>query len=242
METVKKILKYLDGELSMEEKKQFEALIGKDPRLAADADFIKEINEAILDDDVSALREKLREILDPEGMQKPVSTPRTLILRIAVAASVIMLVSLAAGYLIFRDSSTRLFAEYYQPYQTFIRTRSHEASRDDFMKACLFYQEGKYQESFEIFKTFLDKEPQDPAGHFYLGLCALELQQFDLAIREFTRTEQGIETPYSLHAQWYLALAYLETKQFKEARKYLDILTSEKNIYTAEARKIKRKL
>ena len=242
METVKKILKYLDGELSMEGKKQFEALIGKDPRLAADAEFIKEVNEAILEDDVEALREKLKEIMYPEGIKKPLRSRRKQVFRISAAASVFLLLSMALGYLVFRDSSARLYDEYYQPYQTFIRTRSHADSRDEFDKACLLYQQGKYQESFEILQSFLKTAPEDPAGHFYLGLCAMELAQHDTAIREFILVEENDSTPFALHARWYLSLAYVEMNQVKNARKYLDLLISEKNIYTSEAKKIKRKL
>lgn len=62
MKKMRLIEEYLDGSLSAEEKKNFEDRLGKDKELADLVKMHLDVNESIRDDELHALREKLKEI------------------------------------------------------------------------------------------------------------------------------------------------------------------------------------
>ena len=104
------------------------------------------------------------------------------------------------------------------------------------------YQEGDYQASYEILKNYISKHFDDQTAHFYFGLNALELNLYDQAIDEFALVEQDTISPFALHARWYLAMTYLKTGNSKSARLFLQRLADNDNMYSAEAKKILKKI
>ena len=242
MDNLEKIERYLNGSMLSEEKKEFDTLLKNNSKLLAEVVLVKEINEAILDDEAEEFRQTLKKIINPDQESKPINKSLINALKIPLAASVIILVGLSLYNIFIHQDSSKLFSNFYKPYSTDISTRSAEKMKDNIQLSYYLYQEGDYESSYEMLKNYTIKNFDDQTARFYLGLNALQLQYYKLAIDEFTMVEQDTVSPFALHARWYLAMAYLKEGNIKSARHFFQKLTDEDNMYSYRARKILKKL
>ena len=242
MDNLEKIERYLNGSMLSKEKKEFDTLLKNNSKLLAEVVLVKEINEAILDDEAEEFRQTLKKIINPDQESKPINKSLINALKIPLAASVIILVGLSLYNIFIHQDSSKLFSNFYKPYSTDISTRSAEKMKDNIQLSYYLYQEGDYESSYEMLKNYTIKNFDDQTARFYLGLNALQLQYYKLAIDEFTMVEQDTVSPFALHARWYLAMAYLKEGNIKSARHFLQKLTDEDNMYSYRARKILKKL
>ena len=60
MDNLEKIERYLNGSMLSEEKKEFDTLLKNNSKLLAEVVLVKEINEAILDDEAEEFRQTLK--------------------------------------------------------------------------------------------------------------------------------------------------------------------------------------
>jgi hypothetical protein len=243
MDNFKQIEKYLDGSMSSDEKKKFEESLTQDKNIAADLVFHQEINEAISDDDIVNFRQTVKNIIDQNMIRsRPIKRPLTIAFKISLAAAVFLFLMVGLFRILTHHDLPELYSSFYEPYKTDISTRTLEDSKKDIQLPYILYQNGDYEASYEILTNYLLSNSNDQSAHFYLGLNALELNRPDIAIEEFSFLEQDTLSPFELHARWYLTLTYLKTGDLTRARKLLHQLIEEKNIYTAKAKKIIRKL
>ena len=243
MERLKQIENYLDGNMSVLEKKKFENSLLIDQKLADELNFHKEVNEAILDDATADFRQTLKSIVEHDSVEnKHVSRSLISVMKVPLVASILILIGLSLYNIIMHQNPSKLFADYYKPYNTDISTRSIERSKDNIQLSYYLYQEGDFQTSFEILKNYISSNFDDQTAHFYLGLDALELSLYDQAIDEFAHVEQDAVSPFALHARWYLAMTYLKTGKVDNAKILLQRLVKDENMYSAKAKKILKKL
>jgi len=243
MEKLKQIENYLDGNMSNPEKDNFEKSLSIDKELADELNFHKELNEAILDDATENFRRALKNVVEPRSFRiKPGNRSLISALKIPLAASVLILIGLSLYNIFIHQDSSELFTNFYEPYSTDISTRSIERSRDNIQLSYYLYQEGDFQTSFEILKNYISSNFDDQTAHFYLGLNALELCYYDQAINELALVEQDTISPFALHARWYLAMTYLKTGNTEYAQILLQRLIEEENMYSADAKKILKKI
>ena len=243
MERLKQIENYLDGNMSDLEKKKFENSLLIDQELADELSFHKEVNEAILDDATADFRQTLKSIVEHDSVEnKHVSRSLISVMKVPLVASILILIGLSLYNIIMHQNPSKLFTNYYKPYNTDISTRSIEQSKDNIQLSYYLYQEGDFQTSFEILKNYISSNFDDQTAHFYLGLDALELSLYDQAIDEFTFVEQDTASPFALHARWYLAMTYLKTGKVDPAKKLLQRLVKDENMYSAKAKNILKKI
>ena len=242
MDNLEKIERYLNGSMLSKEKKEFDTLLKNNTKLSAEVVLVKEINEAILDDEAEEFRQTLKKIINPDQESKPINKSLINALKIPLAASVIILVGLSLYNIFIHQDTSKLFSNFYKPYSTDISTRSAAKMKDNIQLSYYLYQEGDYESSYEMLKNYTIKNFDDQTARFYLGLNALQLQYYKMAIDEFTMVEQDTVSPFALHARWYLAMAYLKEGNIKSARHFLQKLTDEDNMYSYRARKILKKL
>ena len=242
MDNLEKIERYLNGSMLSEEKKEFDTLLKNNSKLLAEVVLVKEINEAILDDEAEEFRQTLKKIINPDQESKPINKSLINALKIPLAASVIILVGLSLYNIFIHQDTSKLFSNFYKPYSTDISTRSAAKMKDNIQLSYYLYQEGDYESSYEMLKNYTIKNFDDQTARFYLGLNALQLQYYKMAIDEFTMVEQDTVSPFALHARWYLAMAYLKEGNIKSARHFFQKLTDEDNMYSYRARKILKKL
>lgn len=242
MKRTSMIENFLDGTMEEKKRKQFKNRIANDKKLASEVALQKDVNDAIKEDDVHKFRMSVRKIIHPENHLINLQSRITKFLKYPIAAAIILLIGLSLWQIISNKSSLEIFNRFYTPYQADISTRSGAKLTDKVQLSYLLYQEGDYEASFEILKNYLAKNFNNQTAHFYYGMNALELQQYDIAIKELESVAEDLSTPFSLHAKWYLAMAYLKIEQEEEAIKFLNQLAGTKNLYTEKAEKILRML
>jgi hypothetical protein len=240
MERIKLIESYLDGSMHPVDREQFEKSLAEDKELAAEFELTKDVNEAILDENTVNFRKEVRRIIEMKSDRM-----RNILhsFKIPFAASIIILIGLSLWQFIsFKQSPQELYTAFYSPYQTDLTTRSAENEIDKSELAYLLYQRGEYEASFKMLKNYLLKNNDNETAHYYLGLNAMELKMYSVAIDEFLPLQRETCNPFALHAQWYISLAYLELGQPDEARKYLTILAGQQNMYAKKAKIILKKM
>jgi tetratricopeptide (TPR) repeat protein len=243
MKEISKIESFLDGTMKDEEKAEFEKRIASDKKLASEVALYQAVNEAIKEEDVHQFRISIRNILHQHNNNiMNLRTRVTRFIKYPIAATILILIGLSLWQLILNKSSLEVYNMFYNPYQTDISTRSGEQLSDKIQLSYLLYQEGDYEASFEILKNYLADNFNDQTAHFYYGMNAIELQHDDLAIKELKVVAEDLSTPFSIHAQWYLAMTYLKNDQQDEAIKYIKQLAGSNNFYTQKANKILKML
>ncbi|WP_062061666.1 tetratricopeptide repeat protein [Aquimarina longa] len=96
------------------------------------------------------------------------------------------------------------------------------------------FREKKYTNALEIFNTYhSDTNSLNPQVLLYIAIAQLELDQNKLAIENFNRLLNS-DTLDAPKAHWYLALTYLKLEKIEEAKNELQILLKDSsNIHTA---------
>ena len=140
-----------------------------------------------------------------------------------------------------QPDAAKAFANYYQPYETDLNTRSKEINYSDIRFAYVLYQKGDYNTAYEMLNDYNKKVNHNYTALFYFGLSALELNKFNDAEESLKEVSIDSNTSYSLHADWYLSMLYLKFDRPFQAENYLEHLASGNNYYTKKARKILRK-
>jgi hypothetical protein len=240
MDKIRLIESYLDGGMSVTEREQFEKLLEEDSELASELALHKNVNEAILDEETVRFRVAVRRIIEEKT-----SIPRKFLhaLKYPLAASILILIGLSLWQLFFlKKSPAELYLSYYKPYHSDISTRSTEESKNTIDLACMLYQEGDFESSFSMLQDYLHKNSDNLVAHFYLGLSAMELNMYNLAIEEFKIVEQDPVTPFAIHARWYLAMSFIQLGQVNDALHCLNVLSKEENLYSEKASAILKRI
>jgi tetratricopeptide (TPR) repeat protein len=96
-----------------------------------------------------------------------------------------------------------------------------DTGRTVFRKAMTAYVEGNYGESAELLEQAQEKEPLALDVQFYLGVCRLLIGQPQAAIEPLQRAASVKGPMLQQQAHYFLAKAYLQGMQFKEAEEEL---------------------
>jgi hypothetical protein len=243
MKRIMIIENYLEGKLDQAERLEFEEMLTHDKNFHEEIKLHKEVNEAIKDDELFLFREKLSKVVNDNIKKTLILTASSRkFIKFPVAASIIFLIVFSLWQILSFDSPKELYSNYYEPYQPDISTRSVNTSNDKIQLSSILYQDGDYNKSFDILRSYLEKNPENQIASFYYSLNAIELNKYDVAISGLKKIEKDAATPIALHARWYLAMTYLKTNNTAEARFYLLRLVEDENYYTEKARKILKKL
>ena len=101
-----------------------------------------------------------------------------------------------------------LFAAHYEPYPNIIAPIvKSETSATDYDLAFQRYEQGQYGEALQL----LEQLPTtDEAVNFYQGLTLIAQQDWERASAVLIPISENDQHRFSLPAQWYLALTYLQ--------------------------------
>ena len=239
------IEKFIENELDGEQLKWFQEQLRTNPHFVKQYKLHLEVNEAIKENNVMELREKLDKIYQAEIKKKtrPVITlsSRTWL----IAASVLLVITLATAYEIFMAgySPEKLYSMYYEPYQTIIKVRSAEESVNSIVEKGLHAYENKnYEKAITHFQSTLEKESDNHLARFYLGIAFMETQQYGEAIESFQEIKDQQINLFVQQANWYLGLALLKTGEKQKAIHQFSQIVKNKGYYQGKAEKILKHL
>lgn len=236
MKNLDLIEKYLNEELSANERSEFEQL------RKSDADFAEEVQVAVTINADFNVKQKMRwqGLLSEQGnvvKETPVRklAPRRSIGWIrSIAAVFILGVGLSLAWLMFSSPDAGTLADE-QLMEIYV---APEAFMNDSGKinvnwnnAISAYRDGQFSVAVAAIETSIEKSSEKlDEKHFYLGLSYLyeDVPNYDKAISHFaTSKELNSSALFAPKANWFMALAYLKQGKIKEAKTLLQLVINE---------------
>lgn len=238
--------KYLDGELEGDKLQIFEKMMEEDSEFLREVDFQKEVREAIAEEDVLELREKLQRIAESD-QEKCRTIPGKKIVY-TMAAAVIGIVLMAGTWLLlkqFNPDPSELYAQYYSPYENVYSIRSavtQNTMEEPATKAFRNYNKNDWTEAEKYFASAINNNPGNISYLFYAGIVKLELNKTEEALHHFKKVIQEEEGLFTQQAYWYISLAYLKSGNTDKAESYLNFIVDHEMIRKEEAESLLDKI
>jgi len=240
--------RYLDNDLSGPELNWFEKELDSNSELHAELKLQKELNEALGQDDILDLREKLNvihEMVDPEPNRKKIKkTFSENWVGIAAASAVILV---AIGFLLSNSinparTAEELFDQHYEPYIVPTNYRSATDINNVFHMALVEYGNQDYQKALQLFEKVLFEDESRMDVTLLTGISNLEIENYNKANNSFTKVIDQNDNLFIEQAEWYLALCYLKTGEQEKAHLQFGKIITDNSLYKEEAEDILNKL
>jgi len=215
MDREKLIEKYVQGQLTAEEQREFDGLIISEPGFKTEVEFhknLKRVAEAEDDDNFRKLMTDFEQDASSENIKTKYFPTKWL-----VAASVIVLVGLGYFFMVLNQPTTQeLFEENFTPYRN-VDHPNERGSQDEDLKTRAFttYSKGEFESAVEMFSKLYESEKES----YYLFYTANALIGHNEAIKAVPLLKEYISTSgeYTDESKWYLALAYLQLEDKNNA-------------------------
>jgi len=209
-----KLVQYLDGELSDDEKNAVEQQLSADSALKQTYDKLLLAKEAVRQ---FGLKEKVGGI--HHHMMKELATPvkkistagKIIRYTITIAASVLLLISGYIAYDFFTLTSEKIFSSNFKPYNL-STVRDEGLNEDAFEKA---YREKNYKLVLQLHESGAIRNQKN---NFLCGIAALELNNNSKAINCFNEVielNKKVELrELNDESEYYLFLSYLRNEDY----------------------------
>lgn len=229
---------YLNQQLSGDQLDAFEAKLNNDPDFKKEIEmqaFIHRGANKLGQDEMHAKLKKIRaEVLhtpakkteEPKAKVVPLGQKKKIrsLLRWGMAAAIALAIG-ASIYIIANHqtmSTDDLYANYYQPYTEEITVRGDNTNAS-VQEVTQLYKDKKYREALPAFLRLLAAEPDNAELQLVVGICQLELDNFDKASQSFSSVTNPL---YKDQAQWYLAMTFLKQNDLASAGTILKTIQS----------------
>lgn len=226
------IEKYLTDTLTDSEKADF-LLLMEDQELKERVLAEKRVVLALKAIERGQLKDRLKIV----SQDTPTTQPQASMKWWLFAASIAIIFTV--GYFFYSvGSAEKPFNKFYEPYPAVTIQRGQAI---DIEEGLMLYSQGKFKKAIpELERLPLNEKP---AYYLYLGNCYLQTKQPDKAVESFQSLIQISDDPIlKQHAQWYLALAYLQQKREDQALLELNKIIENKGIYAEEAEELTEEL
>ncbi len=233
MDKIKAIEDLFGGELSLAEQNKLRQEIDMNPSLKELFNQEEELVAGIKHWSRKELKQKLREI---EARLEPIKTAENETVKkkptnwrpLLAAASVSILIAL---YFVFNGLSTspdKLYEQYYEPYQAYapVIKRGGKMDTDPMTNAMMAYESKDFKKATAELEDIAPGEERD----FYLAHSYMASGEHAKALPLLEQlAETGAEPKSTVN--WYLALAYLKSKNIPAATEILNRLAGYDNTY-----------
>ncbi len=247
-----KIEAYLEGKLTEEERKAFEAQLASDPKLAEKVSLYKNIDQVIEDQSTLDFQKLVQEqgtiFLQNEqketaGEQSPIRflSRRSLL----IAASLLILV--ISIVLIYQNvnnqdklSGPELYAHNFDTYNLNQSLRSQVSRLTDFQNGIKAYQSQDYDLAVNIFEDLAQNDSDDIVLAYCLAQAYLNQQPAQFAKAKASLRKIIVEggSIYVPKAKWYLALIHLQEEALVEAKNLLEEVAQSDDQFGAKAKQV----
>ena len=112
---------------------------------------------------------------------------------------------------------------------------SPTASRRVFLQAMERYERGDWQGALAGLETATQQDPKSVPAHFFLAVCALQLDRNADAVRHLADVVKLGESPYLEDARFFLAKAHIRLGDLPAARRELEAVVALDGDRRAEA-------
>jgi tetratricopeptide (TPR) repeat protein len=230
------IERWLDGDLSAEEKAAFEARMESDPEFRQ-AVALRQDMASVVDGQLK--REAFQAQLESVGSKYfDTPSPRRPYAWIILLLAVVTALVLWWSGLFSPQSPQNLFQEYHQPPPiAWVSQGTQETLRSQAQTA---FNQGDYSLALSHIDRLLTQNPTNPEYQWYRGICLLETGDLESALAIFSALAEG-NTLLRPDAQWYLALTYLKMEHLEQCQEVLQEIPEESS-YFEKARALNKRL
>lgn len=241
------IERYLDGEMSRDERLWFTRELKGNPALKRELGLRERLNEAIHETEIMDFRKQLDSVFEEsraeiESKRHPVLTRR----KIAALSSSLMIAFAGILLLVLANrnlDNQKIYEKYFNPAEAGLTFRSQESSDNgELQTAMQFYQSGKYEQALYHFENILRADPTRLGLNLYSGISQMEVNRYHDANISFHKIIDNNYILYLEQAEWYLAFCYLMTDDIKKARDQFTLIEKRKGFYEHQAQKILRRI
>lgn len=218
---------YLQGELTVEQKNEFDKQLVEDAQFASEFEIFKSLESQLenkfgIEQERAAFKENLSQIAEQHFNKKP----KVIGLKpwyFAVAASVAILF----GLFFFNYNQNPVFADYNHPEQAAFAERGSEGG--PLKQAESEFNNKRYSLAIPHFEAILAKGETPEIQYFY-GISLLEQSEFLKAEAVFNELKAG-NSAYKEKAKWYLALSKLKQRDYKSCKEILQTISQDYEDY-----------
>lgn len=219
---------YLLNRLQGAELETFEKQLAQNPSLADEVAQHRQLMAAVDALGDLSMKERVRKIHQLEmGRAKSPKPNSTWKWAIAIG---IILIAAASLWLVLRpkpQTPAQLYANYYEPYALSFGTRSTE-SEQLLAEAGRLYKSGNFAEARPIFEQALATNSTDTKARLALGICQMELGQYDQALTQFNGLIAANDPLFGEQAIWYAAMVKLKQGDAASCKALLEGIISNK--------------
>lgn len=232
------IEKYIQNCLSSQEELEFNTLLKTDANFKKEVDFQDNLKKVVKHEDDINFRNFITDLED----NVKESTSKRPFLKWFAAASITILFGLSYLLIPKQEVSTNaLFASYFEPYRNVVAPIVRgENQQDEKTLAFIAYEKGEYKIAIVLFSK-LYESTKEPYYLFYKANALLKLERAKEAIPLLLNHLKTKDT-LTEKTKWYLALAYLKTKEKKKAKELLKRVITTNSYHNKEAKELLQKM
>ncbi|MCX6256500.1 MAG: hypothetical protein NTW49_01140 [Bacteroidia bacterium] len=247
MENFETIEKFIDNELDGEELEDFKRLLPGNKDLSDEITLHLQVDEAIMDNGVIALKNQLASIHKSlHNVKKVRPIPHRPFLRswyLAAATIALIIILVGTVYVVILRNHTysndELFHKYYDPYEVVINVRSGNFQCNDlFVQALQKYQKHDYSGALAFFEKIIMNDSTNVACNFYSGISFMETTRYMNAIKSFNSVIWQNDNLFLEQTEWYLGLCYLKTNKMNQAVKQFKKISASNSFYKDKSNSI----
>ncbi|WP_286964881.1 tetratricopeptide repeat protein [Flavobacterium sp. UBA4854] len=219
---------YLQGELTVDEKNNFEKQLSEDSELASEFESFKEIhfqleNKFGIEQQREVFEENLTKISDKYFNKKKNKVASLKPWYFAVAASIIIMF----GLFFFDYKHYPNFDDYNHPESAYFTERG--VSEAILKQAENNFNGKRYETAIPIFEMILKENNSDEIKYFY-AVSLLQVDKYVKAETIFKELEAG-NSVYKEKAKWNLALSKLKQGKYNECKAILQTISQDYEDY-----------
>lgn len=240
--------KYLNQELSNKEQNAFEQKMSDNLFLDEATEGLQEWKDAskkTVEELETSLNNQIDAVANSKSneIKKVVRMPIFRI--IGIAAGIIGILFFTLTYLHNqRMSSDNLYEDYFKvlthPDGT-VRGEDSAVEQSNTEKAIVYYEQENYKKAIYHYKEAVAENPSNDKNQLFLGISYLANYEPEEAIKTFT-TYDFSNSKYIYDRDWYLALAYLKTKDLQNSKILFERLSKEDSYYQNSSKDILKSL
>ncbi len=245
MNNVDHIIKYLSGEMNLDEAGSFEKKLASDHGFKEQYEEVSAAYNLISDQlqkrDLDDFTKTLLEVMEQSDNKLPIARRG---FRSWWYVPLLLAGSLAILLTVIRHNpdASSVFSRYYQPWEDPVLLAYNQGTRGPTESGILYFQLGQYEKTVEVMSELIEKDSENQLALLYYLLASIEIDMPDLAIEKLAPLDLKIDHQLGQALYWYRALALIKMDRYEEADIFLLALIQQPGPYQSYARRLQKNL
>jgi hypothetical protein len=239
------IIKYLAGDLSMEDAASFERKLESDAELRASYELhaaaFELIRHQLRKRDEEAFKTELLNIMNRESPREPVRTT-SFRLRWLIAAFAACLLAVLLIFLPVHPGNQKILSRYFHPERDPVVLALEQDTRGTPEPGIAAYKNGDFEQSMELLLARLGETGDPERIQLFCLLASMELDRQQEVLLRIAPREAPPQDQLDRALTWYVALALLRSDRMPEALERIHFLGEQEGPYQLEAIKLEKVL